>query len=106
MVYKMDKSKLTNISVYAYNGHMIENIGERGIRILLLLHNKREAKLTQIKNELRMGSAAAYNALAQLFRFGLVEEYRYKNMRIIRLTEKGIKVADLLIQADKILSEE
>jgi len=27
-------------------------------------------------------------------------------MRIIRLTEKGIKVADLLIQADKILSED
>ena len=86
---------------------MIEKLGESGCRMLIHLARAQKTKLpiTEIRNTLRMGSGTIYRVVHILSGFGLIVEESRGVARLFSLTEKGKRVASLLMEADAILSK-
>ncbi len=69
------------------------------IKILLFLNNKDALTLTDVKDGVPCSLSAIYNALRKLKDAGLIEERMedtFPRRRLISLTERGRKVAELL----------
>lgn len=82
---------------------LIEELGESGMKILMML-NKGPAKLSDFKIELGMGSEAIYRCLVILLKHNIIKEEEdvKGNRRIFSLTEKGKKISNLIIEANKL----
>ena len=76
------------------------------IRLLFYLHDKKESKTGEIVHNLKgtHSQNTIYRALNVLMELGLVEEVLDPPRRIFRLTEKGKKVLEKLMEVEKILS--
>lgn len=75
-------------------------------RILVYLLEKGRASRTDLKRDVEASQQAIYNALPLLLKNGLVEEIQSTSFPYkieIELTEKGRKVAEHLIEIEKIL---
>lgn len=82
--------------------------GQAGIlQVLLYLNKKGEVNFQKIVEEARITGRSLYGSLDKLNKLGMVKQrpdnssYPPKNM--ISLTEKGIKVAEKLMEIDEIL---
>lgn len=81
------------------------------LEILLLLLEKENIKITEILaylREQRIGQSSMYSALKQLKHATLIDETIsvYPKLRLIRLTPKGRRVAQKILEIKKILEEE
>lgn len=82
---------------------MIEEVGEKGLKIIIHLANKDRAKLSDFKIELNMGSAAVYKAIHTLSKYGIIDETTSGPARYFTLTEKGKRVAELILKIEELL---
>lgn len=77
--------------------------------VLIYLLEKKEAPLTTLTEDLRLSRSTVYNTLRALLEAGLISERReekvFPRRRLIFLTEKGKKVAELLKEVEKILGD-
>lgn len=90
---------------------MIELLEQTGaLRILIYLDEKHPngCPISYIRHDIRISQAGLYNAIKKLIEAGLVEEKvtDYPKLRLIKLTEKGKKVAELAKKIKEILEEE
>jgi len=79
------------------------------IKVLLVLAREDNLPVSIIVDRTKSSPNAIYNALRRLIQTDLIKEEREKGFpyrRLISLTEKGRKVAELLVEIEKILSEE
>lgn len=82
---------------------LIEDFGEKGLKIMLYLAKQERAKLSDFKLDLQMGSAAVYRAIKTLYEYDIISEETEGPARYFSLTEKGKKIADLLMQIENLL---
>ncbi len=76
------------------------------IRLLLLLAKHGKMSMLDIRYHLDASNTAIYNAIKKLSKAGLVnDEYEehFPRRRLISLTEKGRRVAELLAQIEAVL---
>ena len=76
------------------------------LRVLLYLHENKEAKLTTIMKGIPVGQKALYTALTALTELQLVQEKTSKDFPFTRnfiLTQKGQEIAKHLAEIEKIL---
>lgn len=88
--------------------HQIDKLDEdkATLRVLLYLHENKEAKLTSIMKGIPVGQKAVYTALSTLTELQLVEEKTSKDFPFTRnfiLTQKGQQIARHLTEIEKIL---
>jgi len=88
--------------------HQIDKLDEvkATLRVLLYLHEKKEAKLTSIMKGIPVGQKAVYTALSALTELQLIEEKTSKEFPFTRnfiLTKKGQETAKHLTEIEKIL---
>lgn len=92
-------------------GISLKVIEQTGLpEILLYLLNKNEARITDIFIFLRsqgIGQSTMYRALKLLKEHDLIDEKitDYPKLRLIRLTEKGRRVAEKILEIKEILEE-
>ena len=86
---------------------VIEELGERGILIIFYLMRKGKeiVKISDLKQDLHMGSAALYATIERLRGLGLVKTRRIGVVRAVELTEDGLKFAEKLKELDDLLRE-
>ena len=78
------------------------------IRMLLFLARQKKASIMELARNLDASNVAIYNAIKKLSEAGLVnDEYEdhFPRRRLISLTEKGRRVAELLAQIEAVLEE-
>ena len=78
------------------------------LRVLIYLHENKEAKLTTIMKGIPIGQKALYTALSTLIELQLVEEKTSKDFPFTRnfiLTRKGQETAKHLAEIEKILTK-
>ena len=76
------------------------------LRVLLYLHENKEAKLTSIMKGIPVGQKALYTAISTLTQLQLTEEKTSKDFPFTRnfiLTQKGQEIAKHLTEIEKIL---
>ena len=88
--------------------HQIDKLDEvkATLRVLLYLHEKKEANLTNIMKGIPVGQKAVYTALSTLTELQLIEEKTSKEFPFTRnfiLTKKGQETAKHLTEIEKIL---
>jgi len=88
--------------------HQIAKLDEvkATLRVLIYLHEKKEAKLTTIMKGIPVGQKALYTALSTLTELQLIEEKTSKDFPFTRnfiLTQKGQEIAKHLTEIEKIL---
>jgi len=91
--------------------HQIDKLDEdkATLRVILYLHENKEAKLTTIMKGIPLGQKAVYTALATLTELQLVEEETSREFPFTRnfiLTKKGQETAKHLAEIEKILREQ
>jgi len=75
-------------------------------RLLVLLAKRGKMSITELRSSLDASGMAIYNAIKKLSQAGLVnDEYEehFPRRRLISLTEKGRRVAELLAQIEAVL---
>lgn len=82
---------------------LIDDLGEKGLKIVLYLAKRNNAKLSDFKLDLEMGSAAVYRAIKTLYQYQIIREESQGPARYFSLTEKGKKIAELLMQIEALL---
>jgi len=83
--------------------YKLEDITEKGFKILLFLLKVKGAKIKDFYDKLHLGRETVYRCLRYLDKYGLIDEKRRGNVRFIFLTEKGRRVALLLKEIEEIL---
>ena len=77
--------------------------------IILYLYEAGEVPVSRIPEETRIPRSTVYNTLQVLLEAGLISEHReekvFPRRRLIFLTEKGRKVAELLREIERILGD-
>lgn len=84
----------------------INKLEKRAALQILLYLLKGEASRTDLRKNLDASVDAIYSALPILLKLGLIEEETLKEFPfsvVIRLTEKGRRVAEHLVEIEKIL---
>ena len=79
------------------------------LRILLHLLKEEKASRTDLRKGIDASIAAIYNALPKLLKLGLINEKGKKKFPFtveVSLTKKGKKVAEHLLEIERILMEE
>nr|MDO8082353.1 winged helix-turn-helix transcriptional regulator [Candidatus Freyarchaeota archaeon] len=80
------------------------------LRVLIFLKKEGNQKIGEIvdKNKRKISQAAIYRSITNLLELGLVKEEILENppRRIISLTSKGERIAELLTQIGEILEGE
>ena len=79
------------------------------LRILVTLLITGPLSFSELANKVGSSNVTIYNALKRLKKVDLIAEEReedFPRRRLISLTEKGRKIAKLLVEIEKILSEE
>ena len=74
------------------------------IKLLLFISKQGEAKTWELGRFSGVSQAAVYKAIPILLELGLVEEVLDPPRRIFRLTEKGRRVLEKLMEVEAILS--
>lgn len=75
-------------------------------KVLLALLKYGESTISELKERAGMSLTGIYNSIRKLLDVGLIEEVRESKFpfrRMIRLTEKGRKIASLLEQLDSLI---
>ena len=78
------------------------------LRLLVLLYRKGKMSIHQLRNELEASGLAIYNSIEALKKVDLVhDEYEehFPRRRLISLTPLGQKVAEHLIEIEKLLAK-
>jgi len=83
--------------------HVLEELGEHGIAILLYLHRRGREYKRALQTNLRIGAVPFYRALSTLYKYGLVTEVREFPRIYVTLTERGRQLAAVLWQAEELL---
>jgi len=79
------------------------------LRILVTLLEDKELTLTALSNKIKCSHSALYSALRKLYDANLIMETREKDFprrRLISLTDKGKKIAELLVEIERILGSD
>ena len=79
---------------------------ESEAKVLLALLRNEETPIMTLPKVAKLGGSAVYNSVRWLSERGLVAESREKEAprrRMIRLTEKGKRVAEFLLQVEETL---
>lgn len=95
--------------VIAISLRVLEQTGSP--EILLYLLEKEQGRVTDILiflRSLRIGQSAMYNALKILKECNLIDDIvsEYPKTRLIKITEKGRRVAEKILEIKEILEEE
>jgi len=86
--------------------HQIAKLNEVTSKVILYLHEKKEAKLTTIMKGIPVGQKALYTTISTLTELQLTEEKTSKDFPFTRnfiLTQKGQEIAKHLVEIEKIL---
>ena len=95
---------MTTVTQMKTEFKVIEELGATGIKVLLYLKKAKKAYVRQILREAGVGYSAFYRSMYKLKKFGLVREnVELGRIRIIELTPKGEKLAEILSEADTLL---
>lgn len=88
-------------------GKMLEELRFLGIKILITLGSSAEKKMyiRELIREAEISSSAIYRALAQLQDYGLISYEYIFNRKYVVLTSYGVKVAEHLVEADRLIEE-
>lgn len=80
---------------------------ESEVKVLLALYREGVQPVSSLRREASVGAQTAYTALSRLIELGLVEEelINFPKRRLVRLTERGRKVAELYAKAEELLRE-
>jgi len=76
------------------------------LRILALLHKKERASRTDLRQQIQASIDAIYNAVPKLKDLGLINEESREKFPFtveISLTQKGRRVAELVVDIEKML---
>ncbi len=84
---------------------MIEELGSVGLKVVLALAVKREAGIRELIAEARVSSSSVYRALTILYKYNLIKERSLYGRRLISLTDKGRRFAELILEADRVLGD-
>lgn len=74
--------------------------------LVLLLEEKKPLTISNLRRKITSSQDALYNALKLLHEYGLIKEEREENFprrRLISLTDQGRKIAELLVEIEKVL---
>jgi len=82
---------------------LVEEFGVSGFKLLVHLYRSGESSLSNIPMQLNIDHTSLYHAIYMLSQQGLVEIVDSWTGRSLKLTEKGVRVAKLLAEADDIL---
>ena len=85
---------------------MIEELGFVGLKLVLALGTKKELGIRELIAEARVSSSSIYRALTILYKYNLIKERSLYGRRLISLTKKGEKFAKLILEAERVLSED
>ena len=84
------------------SNHVLADIEQKGIWRILLEVEKEDKYIRELLKLEGIGQGALYSALRVLLDYELVTEYRDTyNSRMIKITEKGRKIASLIKQIQK-----
>ena len=84
----------------------LEELGFAGFKILFTLYeNPRGLHIRELKRKAGTGGHSTYRALTILYKYRLITEKTELGHRVIMLTERGKRLAKLLLEANKILEE-
>ena len=86
----------------------IDKLNEVTLKVILYLHENKEANLTTIMKGIPVGQKALYTALSTLTQLKLIEEKTSKEFPFTRnfiLTKKGQETAKHLEEIEKILTK-
>jgi len=78
------------------------------LRLLVLLYHKGKMSIQQLRNELDASGLAIYNSIEALKKINLIyDEYEehFPRRRLVSLTPLGRKIAEHLIEIEKLLTE-
>lgn len=82
----------------------------RALRILIYLNDKHPegCPISYIRHDIRISQAGLYNAIKKLVEAKLIEQKvsTFPKLRLIKLTEKGKRVAEKILEIKEILEEE
>ncbi|MBN1861913.1 MAG: winged helix-turn-helix transcriptional regulator, partial [Candidatus Thermoplasmatota archaeon] len=98
----------TNVLLYIMSNKLafLENSGTSRI-LTILLKNNRQMYLTELKKKIGPGSMSTLNMrILELKNLGLLDdklEEKFGGRRYIWLTEKGKKIAEYLLEIEKII---
>jgi len=87
---------------------LLEQTGALRLLIYLYKHCKEGCKISHIKQDIKISQVALYNAVKNLIQLNLAEETvtDYPKLRLIKLTEKGRRVTEKVLEIKEILEEE
>lgn len=83
-------------------GRLIEQLGETGIKALFILYEKENCTLLDLKKH-GLSYSSIYRIVPMMKEFGLVEEHAEGIKRVLTITEKGKKLAEILFKAEELL---
>ena len=75
-------------------------------RVLITLYKNGSIPVTTLQEKSKVSPTALYNSLRKLIQYGLISEEReedFPRRRLISLTDRGRKVAELLVEIEKVL---
>lgn len=82
-----------------------EDIGDKGMRLLLFLYLAKRGRVTDFIYVIKLGKATIYKSLGAARLYGLIREERIGAEKYYYLTEKGEKVAKLILQIEEELGD-
>jgi len=83
----------------------LRNLGIAGLKIIMVLREKRECSVNELIRNARTGGRVLYRVLPVLRKYGLIEEKWVFDRRIISLTKKGEKVARVICKLVETIAE-
>jgi len=95
--------------LYEIHKPVSKMLDEYMIRVLLVLAREDKIPVSIIVERAKSSPNAVYNALRKLIQSGLISEEReedFPRRRLISLTDRGRKVAELLVEIEKVLIED
>ena len=78
-----------------------EDIGDKGLKIILYLYICERGRVTDFFNHLSMGKSTVYRAIRYLDKYGIIKEEKIGAEKFYTLTERGKKVAKYIYDLEK-----
>ena len=107
MIYTESTHNKSNSPGWKKRRNMIEDLCTLGIKVLLALGKDKgdEKYIREIIRFTGISTSAIYRALAVLLDYDLIVFEEKYGRKFVKLTKEGREVAEILLQADKILRE-
>jgi len=84
-------------------------LSETEAKVLMALHDERKCYVTELQQKAKISRTAIYNAIRKLEKLNLIvvreQLETFPFQKYIEITDKGEKIAELLIQVEDILNE-